>query len=216
MAEPDNIARLIAAGSALGTACNMAVSYATYRRKRPRFTFCCTYDDAVHTVLSPDGRDLVPEPMYGVHLRNLGETPIRVLTVRIEAGPVLARWWQRWRYRLSRGRSWKCRHSRPLTLLHLGGFGDELYEETPVPEDGHLTLQAFEQVEASYVLRNRYEPPAYPNWLQLMERDEVARLSVELPGGQRLHGPLFKPVRHGPSPRKRDEQMTFDDLMGTG
>ncbi|MFD5861507.1 hypothetical protein [Streptomyces chartreusis] len=35
MAGPDNVARLIAAGSALFTAVNMAVSYATFRRKRP-------------------------------------------------------------------------------------------------------------------------------------------------------------------------------------
>ncbi|MFJ4469577.1 hypothetical protein ACIP2X_19080 [Streptomyces sp. NPDC089424] len=35
MAEPDNVARLIAAGSALFTALNMSVSYAAWRQKRP-------------------------------------------------------------------------------------------------------------------------------------------------------------------------------------
>ncbi|MFD5570467.1 hypothetical protein [Streptomyces cadmiisoli] len=36
MAEPDNIARLIATGAAVAAAANTSVAYATYRRKRPR------------------------------------------------------------------------------------------------------------------------------------------------------------------------------------
>lgn len=50
MADPDNVARLIAAGSALGTVANMAVAYATYRGKRPTLWWKAT------DVMISDGR----------------------------------------------------------------------------------------------------------------------------------------------------------------
>lgn len=216
MAGPDNVARIIAAVAALGTALNMAITYANYRRKRPRLTFRRTLDDATQVVMKHDGSGLVGQPLFAVHLRNLGETTIRVVAVHIEKGPALTRWWQRLRYRVSRGRSWKVEHTHRLTLQGFGGppvsYWNDPYYDLPVPEDGHITLEAFEEVGVRYMLPGE----TYPNFLQSMELDERARLSVELPGSRRLYGTLWRPAHNGPSPiprKPKDQQMAFDDLM---
>lgn len=78
MAEPDNVARVIAAGSALVTAANMAVSYATYRRKRPTLAI----KPYVGGLLSRSGG--TPEPGVLLVLTSRGETPARISGVFYE------------------------------------------------------------------------------------------------------------------------------------
>ncbi|MFD8609594.1 hypothetical protein [Streptomyces sp. NPDC059631] len=55
MANPDNVARLIAAGSALATAANMSVSYATYRKKRPRLVVTSKITYREHKTMESKG-----------------------------------------------------------------------------------------------------------------------------------------------------------------
>ncbi|MGW7756976.1 hypothetical protein ACWGK6_36600 [Streptomyces violaceusniger] len=80
VAGVDNVARVIAAASALGTACNMAVGYANYRRKRPTA--------ALRMSWSQWGKfyegHLVEMPLFELHLENESESPLKVISVHLE------------------------------------------------------------------------------------------------------------------------------------
>ncbi|MEV5472761.1 hypothetical protein [Streptomyces sp. NPDC052207] len=80
MAEADNIARLIAAGSAVGTACNMAVSYANYRRKRPKAKLAMT----VERLIENRGEQEVVLSLLEMRLRNLSESPNKIVSVELQ------------------------------------------------------------------------------------------------------------------------------------
>lgn len=73
---PDNIARLIGASAALVSAANMAVSYATYKRKRPRLSV--THSGSTLISATPGGRTLHVRRSVELVLENRGETEVRI------------------------------------------------------------------------------------------------------------------------------------------
>ncbi|MEV6162228.1 hypothetical protein AB0L71_09900 [Streptomyces sp. NPDC052052] len=77
----DDVARVIAAASALGTACNMAVSYANYRRKRPKAKL-----RASCTMLGEyRGEHELARPQFELRLRNLSESPTKIVAIEVQA-----------------------------------------------------------------------------------------------------------------------------------
>ncbi|MGW1491254.1 hypothetical protein [Streptomyces sp. NPDC002402] len=73
----DNVARIIAGASPLGTALNMTVGYLTYRRVRPRV------DVLVEKTQWEDG-PTSPSVLLSLRIKNRSATPVQVENVRLE------------------------------------------------------------------------------------------------------------------------------------
>jgi hypothetical protein len=111
MAEPDNVARLIAAGSAVATALNMSVSIATYRRKRPTVkVHSPAIRQAIVTVpaggVRVTGGRHVPRtrtitvPSLSAELRNRSEVDVKITAATVI---LFAEKWEPIRNRRARG-----------------------------------------------------------------------------------------------------------------
>ncbi|WP_309052780.1 hypothetical protein [Streptomyces sp.] len=189
MTEPDNVARLIAGGSALFTACNMAVSYATYRRKRPSISFRA--DEWGVTDLE-GGR----WPAFRLTLANRGEATIKVEDVSYEF-----RWHEEPRTLTDRIKG------RRLYNGHgLHGLGVPVWEELDIP----LELGSFEHVQITLVFAN-----CTRNLVE--EEGLVGRVRILLSGGRTLAGRWTKPnpeqyVCPCAVCRQRGVQLSFDDV----
>ncbi|MGW7260508.1 hypothetical protein [Streptomyces sp. NPDC054834] len=132
MSDPDNVARLIAVGSGLVAAANMAVSYASYRRKRARLEVKLgdqSIDYTVHGEL---------RPAFDLMLMNRGETSVRInwayLTMR-NAARALPRRLTRLRAMATTGLElFEGRHFSTVTELpfELGGLGEEKVKLTVI------------------------------------------------------------------------------------
>ncbi|MFV5995058.1 hypothetical protein ACNPQM_22040 [Streptomyces sp. NPDC056231] len=194
MAEPDNLARLIAAGSAIATALNMSLSYATYKRKRPSLSISCSYGTSDEQW---SDRPTTVRPGVWVDLKNRGETPVAIDSVGLEFQ------WDKqpatWRDRLRR------QHPDYVRWM--------ITAVTPRPEDGDFpyTLNAFDD--------KRGFPLFVPGCVKDTTRigpDARGRLQIALSGGRRIYtpwSPLYpKYVCACPSCWTGDEQLTFDDL----
>ncbi|MET8031753.1 hypothetical protein [Streptomyces sp. NPDC005345] len=78
----DNVARIIAGTSAAFTASSMAISYATYRRVRPRlkvrggFSYITTHEPT----------ESEPSHHMAISVRNHGQTAVRIKQVMVELG----------------------------------------------------------------------------------------------------------------------------------
>ncbi|WBO61410.1 hypothetical protein [Streptomyces camelliae] len=162
--------RLIAAGSALGTACNMAVSYANYKGKRPRLSFSVGHGQQVAT-----WDDWKVSPMWFLTLVNHGETPIRVHMVWLHWEPIPEGWKGRILHRLWPRRNWRIRNGSGLTLASVQGLREPPEELPP--------LAGFDRIYAGYMLEHD------PDWLRNIAGTHLLRISVELPGNRWVHGP---------------------------
>ncbi|MFD8334037.1 hypothetical protein ACFV42_15420 [Streptomyces solisilvae] len=78
----DNVARIIAGASAAFTASSMAISYATYRRVRPRLKVRGSF--ASVTVHEPDEGE--PSYYLTVSVRNHGQTAVKIKQLSVELG----------------------------------------------------------------------------------------------------------------------------------
>ncbi|KAB7835791.1 hypothetical protein [Streptomyces mobaraensis] len=189
MAEPDNVARLIAAGSALAAVSNMAVSYAAYRRKHPRISFKAEE----WGVSDQEGNRW---PAFRVTLANRGEGAIKVEDISYEF---------RW-------------HEQPRTLTNrfigrrqyhgsgVHGLGVPVWEDLGIP----LELGSFEHAQITLVFANCTRVLLEKEWL-------VGRVRVLLSGGRTLAGRWLTPdPRQYECPcevcRQQGMQLSFDDL----
>lgn len=202
MAEPDNVARLIAAASALAAAANGALSYATYRRKKPSLTFTAKLGCVYNTF-----DELLPtRARFDVKVRNRSETPLKIEGVNYEMvcgerpRPLLQRV-------LRRGR--EGTHSALACLsLHDGTprIGDDL-----APDTESFPIEVGGLQPESLVLY-------YPGCYRTLTSEPLprGRVTVKLAGGATVSGPWARRVIepcgcHRCRPPK-SKQLTFDDL----
>jgi hypothetical protein len=221
MSQPDNVARIIAGASALFTATNMAVSFATYRRKRPRATLEARLQFV--TVLSRqpgstrvrlDGQ-WPQRPYYELKLSNHGESPLRTVdtTVEVSAGG----WFRTLVYRLRPSYShlhWK------VDLIPRRRTNEQDDTPPPVTLDGFAAVQWEAEADAEW-------QPVEHFWCSVrrsaMRRSRV-RAVVGLPGGREVRG---KWERLSLGARRLEcsgecvqreaypyTQMSFDDVAG--
>ncbi|MEU6774192.1 hypothetical protein [Streptomyces sp. NPDC046759] len=77
---PDNVARIIAGASAAFTASSMAISYATYRRARPRLKVADDFSLVMQDV--PDGVEI--SCYMEILVRNSGQSAVKLTEVIVE------------------------------------------------------------------------------------------------------------------------------------
>ncbi|MGW7579798.1 hypothetical protein ACWGKU_20430 [Kitasatospora sp. NPDC054768] len=189
MSDPDNVARVIAGGSALAAAFNLAVSHATYRRKRPSLWFKVKVEPTFtnrYGVLEDVG------VRFLVTLHNRGEAPLRI-----------------------EGAEWQVRFDeRPRTLKlllfrRLPWYFHKRTDLRPVEGDFPIELAGFErrEVTADY-------PSCHGDWSGPEEMK--GRLTIRLPGGVKLSDRWRKPFFFACTCEECQPpagvQLSFDDL----
>ncbi|WP_089107078.1 hypothetical protein [Streptomyces hyaluromycini] len=194
MAGPDNVARIIAAGSALITGVNMAVSYATYVRKRPRLAVKVSFADAPHYSIEGGVRSYLV-----VHLANRGEATVRAVYVGLDTA-----WGERPR---SRQFGRLRRKWQGGAVAYVLTYMEDLSLESEFP----VTLGAFEESRPLFRFGG-----CLKELNELPER-KWHRASVGLPGGRHIYSPWVEEEWlscgcAGCTPLA--QQLTFDDLNG--
>lgn len=159
MSDPDNVARLIAGGSALAAAFNLALSYATYRRKRPSLWFKVKVYP--HSFRDRDGCK-ESHIRFHLKLRNRGEAPLKI-----------------------EGAEWQVRlDERPRTLMlsllrRLPWYVHRRTSLQPDVGDFPIDLAGFERriVSAEF-------PGCHADWFET--GGAKGRMRIRLPGGEEL------------------------------
>jgi hypothetical protein len=206
----DNVARLIAAASALASASTMTISYATYRRVRPRLAI-----KAYVFAQIPVGKGCV-DMCLRIRLINRGQTAIKLgdeLSVRF--GPrtrrrILESWsWKPARYiglgrwRLIESLSWPWRlvdFFESWSLRQHGGHS------IPLPDDVERQVEPFGAVEWNIQREWTTLGQRRPDWTNV-------RVELTLPAGATVRS------RWMPVPYFQKEvsdadvlQLSFDDI----
>ncbi|MFE4678197.1 hypothetical protein [Streptomyces sp. NPDC056723] len=168
----DDIARLIAAGSAVGTACNMAVSYASYRRKRPKVKLATTVVMLTERRSEPE---VVRWLLFEMRLRSLSESATKVISVELQQSysRLSNLRYSFWQLRTHR------RLFRPGSTTRLTVSEDHSWE---CDEPGELpwTLESFQRLKWRAVVNNHL-------WCTQVETDlrqPIVRVQLRFPGGE--------------------------------
>ena len=189
----DNLARIIAGAGALGTAANMLVAYANYRRTRPRVQV-----DILSTVIlageTEDGQ-FVTRQHLRVRVRNLGGTAVKV--DRFELVPLVSRR-ESVKRRLERmkllpGRGLRC---EPGCLLM------EAEEEHPAEIDAFGGITWDPLLDLDYLRRVRQEDGRERFAVRVVLSSEASVMSKPRPIPKLLDAPV----------EDDDRQLSFDDL----
>jgi hypothetical protein len=203
----DNVARIIAAASAAFTASNMAVSYATYRRKRPKATLSAT--GGPFTTHHAQSRRPVTFPLIHLKLTNSGETPLKVNRVWVERGPSK-------RALILHGLSLK--RLSPIaagSVLEPYDLGNEWVNADKVGEPP-LTFEAFSSARWAATASDHFWGHE-EDYLRPLSR---LRVTLDLPGGKTVHSAWFPltdylaslPCRTCEQTNPLPGQLSFDEL----
>lgn len=204
MADVDNVARVIAAASAIGTACNMAVSYANYQRKRPK----ASLQASVTTWSMWDEGDI---PIFELKLVNRSESPLKIVAVEAQRASSYRDRHTIWQLKTYR-RIW--RGSRTQDLHPRNDLNRPPYSQVGTLP---LTLDPFDRLHWRAAMDGHF-------WCQYSGFNDgrsVVRALVWLPGSKKIKSswvPVTAAMTNstcracGDTPRGDHHQLTFEDL----
>ncbi|MFJ8085369.1 hypothetical protein ACIQ6Y_32880 [Streptomyces sp. NPDC096205] len=203
MSDPDNVARLIAADSALATAANMLVAWATYRRKRARLTVKAS-ETAFFTTDGP-GRTFRSRPSFHLLLANQGEAAVKVDWAYFSARTA-SRWGvPRWAMRGTTSVSDRLRFPSPIGL-------------EPVDGEPKFTAFPFELAGFDEELVHLVLPHCLGHWDELPRRMKY-RVILIISSGRHVRT-SWQRLRFAelpctcPSCRSDHQQLSFEDALG--
>ncbi|MFI7382772.1 hypothetical protein [Streptomyces sp. NPDC049813] len=196
MADPDNVARLIATGSAVAAAANATLTYANFRRKRPTVHVTHAAFRLKSREAAADGSAGQAVPTFSARLTTRSEVDVKIGSVVV----------------LFYDYKWvliKTRHGqvRKKELRYLGTY--------PLRTEGaeQITMEAFGRRTPQWVL------PPRPDDSEGVHPAR-ARLRLELSNGQTVSSrwinvphPVF-PTCRCPRCATPWTQLTFDDAAG--